>query len=40
MRGHAAFGFGLETRRFSFGLEVGALTTSHGMIGARLSWRI
>ena len=40
VRGHAAFGFGLETRRFSFGLEVGALTTSHGMIGARLAWRI
>jgi hypothetical protein len=40
VRGHAAFGFGLEQRHFSFGLELGGLTGSNAMIGARLAWRI
>jgi len=40
VRGHGGFGFGLEQRTFSFGLEVGGLTGSNAMIGARLGWRI
>ncbi len=40
VRGHAAFGFGLEQRNFSFGMEVGGLTGSNAMIGGRLAWRI
>jgi hypothetical protein len=40
VRGHAAFGFGLEQRHFSFGVELGGLTGSNAMIGARLAWRI
>ena len=40
VRGHAAFGFGLEQRHFSFGLEIGGLTGSNAMIGGRLAWRI
>lgn len=40
VRGHAAFGFGLEQRGFSFGLEIGGLTRSNAMIGGRLAWRI
>jgi hypothetical protein len=40
VRGHAAFGFGLEQRHFSFGLELGGLTGSNAMMGGRLAWRI
>jgi len=40
VRGHAAFGFGLEQRQFSFGLEIGGLTGANAMVGARLAWRI
>ena len=40
VRGHAAFGFGLEQRAFSFGLEFGGLTGGNAMLGARLAWRI
>jgi hypothetical protein len=40
VRGHAAFGFGLEQRQFSFGLEVGGLTGGNAMFGGRLAWRI
>jgi hypothetical protein len=40
VRGHAAFGFGLEQRQFSFGLELGVLTGANAMLGARLAWRI
>jgi hypothetical protein len=40
VRGHGEFGFGLESRRLSFGLAVGFLTGANAMIGARLGWRI
>jgi hypothetical protein len=40
VRGHGEFGFGLESRRLSFGLAVGYLTNANGMIGARLGWRL
>jgi len=40
VRGHGAFGFGLEQRNFSVGLEVGVLTGGNAMVGGRLSWRL
>src|SRR5919204_3172770 len=40
VRGHGEFGFGLESRRFSFGLAVGVLTSANATIGARLGWRL
>ena len=40
VRGHGEFGFGLESRRLSFGMAVGFLTSANAMIGARLGWRI
>ena len=40
VRGHGEFGFGLESRGFSFGLAVGVLTSANATIGARLGWRL
>lgn len=40
VRGHAGFGFGLEGRDVSFGVEVGTLSFSNGMVGARLGFRL
>ncbi|HWE24341.1 MAG TPA: hypothetical protein VG496_10425 [Myxococcales bacterium] len=40
VRFHGEFGFGVEQRRFSFGLAVGFLTDANAMLGARLAWRI
>jgi hypothetical protein len=42
VRGHAAFGFGLQSREVSFGVEVGTFGFSggNGMLGARLGVRL
>ena len=40
VRGHGEFGFGLQSRGFSFGVAVGFLTSSNAMVGARLGWRL
>lgn len=40
VRGHGAVGFGLSTRGVSAGLELGALSGSSGLIGARVAFRL
>jgi hypothetical protein len=39
LRFHGAFGFGLESRSFNFGLEVGVLSDAT-MVGLRLALRL
>lgn len=40
VRGHAGFGLGLVTRSLDVGLELGALSGSSGLIGARIALRL
>jgi hypothetical protein len=40
VRGHGAMGFGLTTRGISVGLELGALTGTSGIFGARVAFRL
>ncbi len=40
VRLHGGLGFGLLTRGFNFGLEVGGLSAGGGLIGLRLAFRI
>lgn len=40
VRGHAGFGLGLITRSLDVGLELGALSGSSGLIGARIALRL
>jgi|GraSoi2013_100cm_1033763.scaffolds.fasta_scaffold66602_2 hypothetical protein len=40
VRLHGGLGFGLLTRGFNFGLEVGGLSASGGLVGLRLAFRI
>jgi hypothetical protein len=40
IRGHAAAGLGVVTRSLDIGIELGALSGSSGLIGARLALRL
>jgi hypothetical protein len=40
IRGHAAAGLGVATRSLDIGIELGALSGSSGLIGARLALRL
>jgi hypothetical protein len=40
LRAHGALGFGVTTQGISAGVEIGGLTSTNGLIGARVAFRL